>query len=108
MIGLYKLNYATELTDCKENFIVLSFTLRSRCLLAQTPVAVPTKRGCEKSSPIKTNEDREFIRAQGPSFVLKLIVQNILTSLNFNAKQAIMPLFVSDFLDICDPVLTFR
>ena len=25
----------------------------------------------------------------------------------FNAKQATLPLFISDFLDICDPVLTF-
>ena len=30
------------------------------------------------------------------------------TTANYsNPKQAILPLFVSDFLDICDPVLTF-
>lgn len=29
------------------------------------------------------------------------------TTSYFNSKQATLPLFVSDFLDICDPVLTF-
>lgn len=24
-----------------------------------------------------------------------------------NAKQAVMPILISDYLDICDPVLTF-
>ncbi len=30
-----------------------------------------------------------------------------ITELYFNPKQATLPLFISDFLDICDPVLTF-
>lgn len=31
-----------------------------------------------------------------------------LTNKYFNLKQATLPLFISDFLDICDPVLTFE
>lgn len=34
-------------------------------------------------------------------------MKNITTKSNYKLKQAILPLFISDFLDICDPVLTF-
>ena len=39
--------------------------------------------------------------------MLKFKCEKNLTDSYFNSNQAIMPLFVSDFLDICDPVLTF-
>lgn len=31
----------------------------------------------------------------------------IQTHANFNPKQAVLPILISDYLDICDPVLTF-
>ena len=30
-----------------------------------------------------------------------------LTNTYSNPKQAVLPLFIQDYLDICDPVLTF-
>ena len=31
----------------------------------------------------------------------------ISTNNHFKTKQAVLPLFISDYLDICDPVLVF-
>ena len=28
-------------------------------------------------------------------------------TLNFNSRQAVLPMLIQDYLDICDPVLTF-
>jgi len=33
-------------------------------------------------------------------------MKNLTTNYS-NTKQGILPMFISDFLDICDPVLTF-
>lgn len=34
-------------------------------------------------------------------------MKNIPTRNNYNLKQTILPLFISDFFDICDPRLIF-
>ena len=34
------------------------------------------EKGAVKKQPLKTKEDQEFVRAQGPSFVLKLKCEN--------------------------------
>jgi hypothetical protein len=32
---------------------------------------------------------------------------NNFNTLNFNSRQAVLPMLIQDYLDICDPVLTF-
>lgn len=41
------------------------------------------------------------------SFVKNLTTMKNQITLYSNPKQGILPIFISDFLDICDPVLTF-
>lgn len=45
--------------------------------------------------------------SQCPLIHGKIFTMNKQTMDNFNPKQAILPLFISDYLDICDPVLVF-